>query len=187
MNDKSRAAVYNFLSTALIKEVDLDEVDVYRKAVGHLPEPFRSEAAPSLNGDDEEVYLKLRLDFTKTLVMYVHPYESVFRDPSGVLCTDLSVEVKDFYLRHGFEPDLARARVRCFDHLGLELAFMGILIERGDYEAQLEFLERHLARWAPIAGLAIASNASTGFYRALGRLVAHVVMSDYEALKGGDH
>ena len=187
MSGKSRAAVYNFLSAVLLREVELEELDLLRRAVESLPEPFRSEARPSLEGDDEDVYLRLRLDFTKTLVMYVHPYESVFRDPSGVLCTDLSVDVKNFYLRHGFEPDLAKARVRCFDHLGLELAFMGILVEKGSLDAQIEFLEKHLARWAPLAGLAISSTASTGFYRAIGRLVSHVVMSDYEALKGGEY
>lgn len=182
---EERANVYGFLSSILLREVGLDEVPALRRIVEGFPEPFRGEALESLSGSDEDVYLGLRVDFTKTFILYVHPYESVFRDPTGVLCTDLSVEVKRFYEKLGFEPDLSKARVRCFDHLGLELAFMSLLAKLGDLEAQREFLDRHLARWAPMAGLAIASNAATGFYRAIGRLVAHVVLSDYESLVGG--
>lgn len=185
MTGDGRAGVYGFLSRVLFREVDLEEVAVLRRVVEGLPEPFRSEALGSLVGSDEDVYLRLRVDFTKTLVLYVHPYESVFRDPSGILCTDVSVEVKRFYESMGFEPDLAEARVRCFDHLGVELAFMSLLAEQNDLEAQREFLNRHLARWAPMAGLAIAHTAATGFYRTIGRLVAHVVLSDYESLLGG--
>ena len=182
--DKARAGLYRFLSSVLTREIELEELGKIRKAVESMPEWLRAEAARSLEGDDEDVYLSLRLDFTKTLILYVHPYESVFRDPSGLLCTDLSVDVKRFYLRAGFEPDLASARVRCFDHIGLELAFMDKLIEKGDVGMQLEFMERHLARWAPLLGMAVAENAATGFYRAVGKLLSHFILSDYEYLVG---
>ncbi len=34
------------------------------------------------------------------------------------------------------------------------MAFMAELVKRGDVKLQLRFLEEHLARWGPLAGLA---------------------------------
>jgi TorA maturation chaperone TorD len=184
--DKARAGVYRFLSGLFTREIELEELDAVREAVSVFPEWLRREAEESLRGDDEDVYLALRVDFTKTLLLYTHPYESVYRDPTGLLCTDLSVEVKRFYLKAGYEPDLASTGVRCFDHIGLELEFMALMVERGDVDTQREFLERHLGRWAPVLGLVVADNASTGFYRALGLFLAHFVMADYNYLAGGE-
>ena len=183
--DRARAGVYSFLSRVFTREVELEEVDAVREAARSLPGWLAGRALEALEGGDEDVYLSLRVDFTKTLLLYVHPYESVFRDPSGLLCTQVSVAVKDFYLKAGFEPDLARARVRCFDHIGLELEFMARLAEGGDRALQLRFLEEHLGRWAPVLGIVVSETASTGFYRAVGELLSHFILADYAYLRGG--
>jgi TorA maturation chaperone TorD len=182
-SDTWRSNVYTLLSNLLLTDPEPEFLAKVKSVLGDAGGLF-SEMAESIGGD-EEAYLALRLDFTKTLILYVHPYESVFLDPSGLLCGDVSVKVYRFYRSAGFEPDLASARVRCGDHLGVEMAFMAELVKRGDAKLQLRFLEDHLARWGPIAGLAISSTASTTFYKLLGVAVAHFILNDYEYLKGG--
>ncbi|MCE4612116.1 MAG: molecular chaperone TorD family protein [Desulfurococcales archaeon] len=182
--DRARRGVYAFLSRVLTREVELDELDALREAVGSLPAWLGSRASQALEGDDEDVYLSLKVDFTKTFLLYIHPYESVFRDPSGLLCTDLSVSVKRYYQKAGYEPDLASTGVRCFDHIGLELEFMARLIEEGDVGLQVRFMEDHLGRWAPVLGIVVSETASTGFYRTVGEMLAHFILADYEYLSG---
>jgi TorA maturation chaperone TorD len=182
-SDTWRSNVYTLLSNLLLTDPEPEFLAKVKSVLGDAGGLF-GEMAESIGGD-EEAYLALRLDFTKTLILYVHPYESVFLDPSGLLCGDVSVKVYRFYRSAGFEPDLASARVRCGDHLGVEMAFMAELVKRGDVKLQLRFLEEHLARWGPLAGLAISSTASTTFYKLLGVAVAHFILNDYEYLKGG--
>ena len=185
--DKARRGVYAFLSRVLTREIELEEMEALREAVNSLPPWLGSKASKALDGDDEEVYLSLKVDFTKTLLLYIHPYESVFRDPSGLLCTDLSVSVKRYYQQAGFEPDLASTGVRCFDHIGLELEFMARLIEEGDVSLQARFMEEHLGRWAPVLGIVISETAFTGFYKAIGEMLAHFILADHEYLSGEAH
>ena len=181
--DKWRLGLYTLFSNLLLVD---PEPGLLAKIKGVLEEAggLFSEMAKSIE-DNEESYLALRVDFTRTLLLYVHPYESVFRDPSGLLCGDVSIEVYKFYRSAGFEPDLASARVRCGDHLGIEMSFMAKLVEVGDTRLQVKFMEEHLARWGPLAGLAISEVASTKFYKLLGLSIAHFILSDYEYLKGG--
>jgi len=181
-SDRWRAGVYRLLSNILLTDPEPSFLAKIKSVLGEAGGLF-ADMAEAI-GVDEESYLGLRVDFTKTLILYVHPYESVFRDPSGLLCGDVAVEVYRFYRRAGFEPDLASARVRCGDHLGIELSFMAELVDRGDVKTQLGFMEAHLARWGPLAGLAISDTASTEFYKLLGLVTAHYILSDYEYLKG---
>ncbi|MEM4024170.1 MAG: molecular chaperone TorD family protein [Pyrobaculum sp.] len=172
--------MYRFLAFLLTKELEPEVVEKVGRVVDELPEPYRSEMLAELSHADA---LRLRLDFTKTLLMYVHPYESVFRDPSGLLCTDVSAAVLRYYAKFGYAPDLRQARVRCGDHLGLELLFVGQLLEEGKKEVAADFMEKHLGRWGPIAGLAISRTAATSFYKALGMLVAEFIAEEYENLR----
>ncbi len=181
-SDLWRSNVYTLFSNLLLTD---PEPEFLIKIKGVLEEAggIFGEIAGSI-GDDRDSYLALRIDFTKTLILYVHPYESVFLDPSGLLCGDVSTKVYRFYKSVGFEPDLASARVRCGDHLGVEMAFMAKLVEKGDVNLQVRFLEEHLARWGPLAGLAISDVASTTFYKLLGVAIAHFILGDYEYVKG---
>ncbi|MDM7275840.1 MAG: molecular chaperone TorD family protein [Thermoprotei archaeon] len=181
--DQWRGGVYSLISFLLTTELSPEDIVKVRRI---FEDSGFHDLAEALNYGEEH-YISLKVDFTRTFILNVHLYESVFRDPTGLLCTDLSVEVKRFYARLGYEPDLASARVRCFDHLGIESAFMAELIRLGKRDLQLKFLEEHLARWGPLAGLAIAWNASTEFYRGLGLLIAHFILEDYVHLKFGGY
>jgi TorA maturation chaperone TorD len=177
--------MYTLLSRIFIQELSVEDIAKLRAIVEALPERQRAKVLDELSRfSDEDLYLRLRVDYTKTFILYVHPYESVFLDSSGLLCTDRSAEVKRFYLMAGYEPSLAEARVRCFDHIGLELGFMAKLIEDGRVELQYRFLRNHLARWAPVLGIVVSEVASTAFYRAMGELLAEFVVEDYRYLKG---
>jgi Uncharacterized component of anaerobic dehydrogenases len=182
-SDMWRFNLYTLFSNLLLTDPEPEFLSKVKGVMGGVGGLF-NDMAGSIGGD-EDSYVALRLDFTKTLILYVHPYESVFLDPSGLLCGDVSTEVYRFYRTVGFEPDLPSARVRCGDHLGIEMSFMAKLIEKGDIDLQVRFLEEHLARWGPLAGLAISDVASTAFYKLLGVAIAHFILSDYEYLKGG--
>ncbi len=181
--ERARYGMYVLLSRVFVRELEQDDIDRLRSVAEALPEPQRSMVMRELESyDPEDLYLRLRVDYTKTLIMYVHPYESVFLDPSGLLCTDLSASVKRFYAMAGYEPSLEEARVRCFDHVGLELAFMAKLVEEGRIELQYRFMREHLARWAPVLGIVVSEVASTGVYRAMGSLLAEFIVEDYRYL-----
>ncbi|MGC8993950.1 MAG: TorD/DmsD family molecular chaperone [Pyrobaculum sp.] len=177
----SLSPLYRFVSYLLIRELEPEDLPKVRHVVDNLPEPYRGDMLSELDRGD--AYLRLRVDFTKTLLMYVHPYESVFVDPSGLMCTDVSAEVLRYYAKFGYEPDLRSARVRCGDHLGLELLFAASLMEEGRGEAAADFFERHLGRWGPLAGFAIYKSAATSFYKSLGMLVAELIAEGYENLR----
>lgn len=176
MNDMG--PFYQFLGTLLLKELTQDDFSLIKPVIENLPKRYSEPMLEELY--KENAYLRLRLDFTKTLLIYVHPYESVFLDPSGLLCTDVSAQVLSFYSKAGFKPDLSRARVRCGDHLGVELFFVGELLNAGRRDLATEFLKSHLLKWGPLAAMAIRDTASTKFYKTLGELIRDFLLADYE-------
>ncbi len=182
---RARYGMYTFLSRIFMSELGLEEVAKLKKIVNTLPEPQRSTVLSEFKTHStEELYLRLRVDYTKTFLLYIHPYESFFLDETGLLCTDVSTSVKRFYIMAGYEPVIEEARVRCFDHIGLELAFMAKLIEENRLDLQYRFLKQHLVRWAPVFGIVVSEVASTKFYSAMGELLAEFVVEDYRYVHG---
>lgn len=187
---EARSGTYRLLARLALAEIDaplaqaIEELPVFGQALADSGGP---SALPSL-----------RAEYTRTFLMNVHPYESVYLDESGMLNTPLSGGVLEHYREHGYEPEAATT-TGAPDHLGLELGFMAHLVEReaatrcagnGDVaEAlradQLHFLADHLVRWAPIFGHLLAQVAASPFYRALGQVVERFVLGDYESLASG--
>jgi TorA maturation chaperone TorD len=187
---EARSGTYRLLARLALAEPDAE------LARALLDMPLFGQALAASGGVD--ALPALRAEYTRTFLMNVHPYESVYLDESGMLNTELSGSVLGHYREHGFGSGASRA-TGAPDHLGLELEFMSHLIEReaaarrAESAAvaasiqvdQVHFLEAHLLRWGPIFGTVLAELAESPLYRTLGEAIGTFLLGDYEALAAG--
>lgn len=144
-------------------------------------------------------HLPAELDLDQAAAAHYHtftdtvlPFESVFRDPSGLIGGEVSTAVAANYGESGFSHT-AEA-----DAVGTELAFLAYLCaaESAAWEvnhqqsatrwqdAQRSFLEKHLLGWLPPFTAALASGRRH-FFAALGRLTL-VLAAEHLTLLGTD-
>lgn len=116
------------------------------------------------------------------------PYESVHRESQ--LLGDTTLAVVRAYADSGFGTIFPSAGPQ--DHIGVELRFIALAaheemqawLSKGRdaaiaaLERQQAFLESHLLMWAPAYGRALASQARTPLYAALGVLTETVLTDD---------
>jgi putative dimethyl sulfoxide reductase chaperone len=184
---EARASTYGLLARLTLREPEPELLDSLRDLPIFGP-ALAATAAPDLPR-------ALRVEYTRTFLMNVHPYESVFLDESGMLNAPSSAAVLEHYRQHGYEPpELTSSGAP--DHLGLELGFMAHLVARAAraqragndavalalLEEQRHFLLAHLAVWAPIFGRALQELAASPFYRALGQTLEVFILDDLQAL-----
>lgn len=107
------------------------------------------------------------------------PYESVFTSEERILMQDARDGAVSYYRRAGM--DLPADNTTPEDHLGFELQFFAVLIDRGsaaiddnDMAAfgetlalQRGFFTQHLENWVPDFCAAVEEHAQTGFYKAV--------------------
>lgn len=92
------------------------------------------------------------------------PCESPYFSLDGLVFDDDTFAVRDWYRRYG----LAAARTNMpDDHIGVQIAFIGSLVERGETQAAQEFLEAHLGRFVDQVLAGIRSHAISSTYQAL--------------------
>ena len=182
----ARQGSYELLARLLLQPPDASLLAALRD----VP-PF--DAAVSDLAD--EARQALRVEYTRLLLMQVHPFESVYLDESAMLNTPSSGAVLEHYREHGFEP-LELRSAGAPDHLGLELLFMAHLVRRersaraigqaavaeAILEDQRHFLREHVARWAPIFGRVLTEAARSTVYAALGQAIEEYVLEEYERL-----
>ena len=93
----------------------------------------------------------------------VHPYQSYFLDPAGLLGGPVTESVIQCYGRSGFQPETSAESA---DHIGFELGFLATLCAAESealeanaaqqiQERQFAFLHEHLLRWIGPLTLAI--------------------------------
>jgi len=142
------------------------------------PEPFDPQEAAAIH------YQVFSLD--------IFPFESIFRDPSGLLGGVYSSQVQERYQQAGFQQT-----TDC-DHIGYELAFLatlcgseGAALEREEIakavrsqELQKAFFQDHLVCWLPafVNALAFCGQA---FYAAVGQLTLDLVYDHFLQLGQG--
>jgi TorA maturation chaperone TorD len=94
------------------------------------------------------------------------PYASVYINHTGLLRQQGFDEALAMYRRAGLEPDSSDDLP---DHIRYELAFIALLLERGDHDRAEEFIDRHLGRWFPRFANRLLSAEPHPFYHTLGR------------------
>ena len=97
------------------------------------------------------------------------PCESVYTSPQKLFMQESWEEVIDLYKQYGLKKNNTYSDLM-EDHIALELEFMAELIEKGDCETQLSFINSHLLNWIPEFLADIDRYAAQDFYKALGRI-----------------
>lgn len=210
---QQRQHIYAFLQSIYEKEVTKDFIsclpprvkpilaiaDVFpgaetRQLLKELVE--FTETIPSQ--DLETLYIKLAADYARLFLstgsVPPHPSESVYLE--GPMMQRSRDEVLEMYWSFGI--DKRKEFTEPEDHIAVELSFIAYLCsktinalksnntgEAGKYlEAQKEFLEKHLIRWAPKLVKDILSTARTPFYKAIAALTRDYLELDLSAIKG---
>ena len=145
--------------------------------------PFYAEAA---DADAETLRIDLAADYNQLFLgMSAHPvapYESVYTSDEGLMMQEARDEVLAVYRSEGLDklPSWKESE----DHIALELEFMAVLGDRivtaaeAADEAEVErllstqrnFLEDHLASWAPLMTADLRRFTQCGLYQGLASL-----------------
>lgn len=174
-----RSSVYRVLAQAFRYPAD-DEVPALRTSVAaaraSAPAGTADELARLGAALTAATANALREDHAATFGHVVSPdcplYETACEGVDAFRQPQTLADLHGFYRAFGLEP-AAGARERA-DHLAIELEFMHYLTYREAYalahhgaakveqirEAQRRFLERHLGRWAPALGRAVAERSA---------------------------
>lgn len=125
--------------------------------IGAFPEygPVDAEAV-------EQDYLRLLVGLGTPLAP---PWESVWASDARLLFQRQTLDVRYWYRSAGLQA--AELHHEPDDHIGLELEFVGRLLERGDDDTAAAFVREHPLAWADRWLLAVEQNARTAFYPAL--------------------
>ncbi|MCC7208758.1 MAG: molecular chaperone TorD family protein [Anaerolineae bacterium] len=116
------------------------------------------------------------------------PWESVYRDPDGLIFDEKTLEVRRMY--QGFGMAVPNPGREPEDHIGLEMRFVAYLSALGLQAIQTEqadrlaaivlgmrtFLESHLGQWADLCLDRVLQHAETPYYRGVAELAAGSVL-----------
>lgn len=100
--------------------------------------------------------------------MVVPLWESLWRSREKLLFTQETSAVREWYARHGLE--IQQVGHAAEDHLGLELFFLGWLVDQGQLDAAETFLIEHVTPWIPHCCHRLRDEAETPFWRAVFRI-----------------
>lgn len=187
MFDPSNECIYDFWSQGILKTLPVSSRNPrFIKAASQLRESV---------GDTSSTYMLMKDDY---LALFsgkgkplAPPYESVYRDNDHLLFGKQTINVRSFYESYGW---VSRYRDKIpDDHLGVELLFLTILIEKyldfDDKSCHVEmsneikrFLEQHILTWIPKWNEAVQQNARTLSYRGIGTLVQACAEDIYSIL-----
>jgi TorA maturation chaperone TorD len=142
-------------------------------------------ALDAINLDSEEELEEILWDYTRLFIGPYHlpcpPLESVYTSPKRLMMQDAYGEVRDFYSHIGIE--IGNEDVMP-DHIGAELNFLAILLDRiasesgkhVQYEMLAEeFLTSHMRNWVPHFTADMEEASETNFYKALAKITRKAV------------
>ena len=192
---KHRSATYGLLSRLYAKEVDAELLDELHDTL--WPVETGSDAgdegnrliATYLSGADAHAITDLAVDYVRAFIGHgvdaysaAYPFESVYTSPKRLMMQEARDEVLAVYRSEGLDklPSWKESE----DHIALELEFMAVLGDRivtaaeAAAEAEVErllstqrnFLEDHLASWAPLMTADLRRFAQCGLYQGLASL-----------------
>jgi TorA maturation chaperone TorD len=139
----------------------------------------------------------LNIDFTDISLLHLTPYESFYVREDGQIESGGDNPVYEFYEKFNFVVEKDRARVVSPDHIAIELEFMYMLVnaegkalENSDQivaneykDMQIEFLEKHILKFAPLYLINVKNESKTPFYHDTAEATLEFLLSDYQQLK----
>ncbi len=159
------------------------------------------------NLQDWEPYVKLssqelidqhlNIDFTDISLLHLVPYESFYTRGDAQIESGGDNTVYEFYEKFNFVVQKDKARVVSPDHIAIEMEFMYMLInaeckaiKNSDFQAvkdhkelQIEFLEKHILKFAPLYFINAKNESKTPFYHDAAEASLEFLLSDYQQLK----
>ncbi len=195
---KNRSDFYNFFSRLFLYELDVSTLN-YLKQNSSISELFVNLQSWDLwqtvnNQDLLNSYLNP--DFTNLSILHLVPYESFYTRDDGMIESGGANPVTNFYHEFGFKVEFDEARVIAPDHIGIELAFMSMLIDaemsaihENDIKTsdkiratQQNFMEKHIVNWVSLYLINFKFEARTPLYHDLGELALAFILEDHDFL-----
>lgn len=200
---RGRRATYQFLSRLFRTEVDQELYDtlVSMRFPANTGNPLVDEGYRMICGylsqASGDVLTELAVDYVRAFIgsgndgfSAAYPYESVYTSPKRLMMQDARDEVLVLYRAAGLAKQESWKEGE--DHIALELEFEQILanrtveaLERGDEDeafslltTQKNFLDDHLAAWAPMMTSDMRRFAKTDLYRGLAHLTDGFLSTD---------
>ena len=201
--NKQRAATYGLLSRLYRVEIDEELLEELRgmrfpakTGSDEVDAGYRLIAQYLSNAWDNSV-TDLAVDYVRTFIGHgvdafsaAYPFESVYTSEKRLLMQEARDEVLAIYRAAGLDKQDSWKEGE--DHIALELEFEQILanrtveaLERGDEDeafslltTQKNFLDDHLAAWAPMMTSDMRRFAKTDLYRGLAHLTDGFLSSD---------
>ena len=197
-NTKARANIYALLSRILLQELDLEMLEIIKKDENILDFfPTLKEWKPLWETEGTKLLEEyLNPDFVNLSILHIIPYETFYTREDQKIETGGANPVTDMYSASNFVVDYELSRTVAADHIGIELEFMYHLVsaeekamQESDMEAvksikeiQMEFLNKHLLRWAPLYLVNVKFEARTPLYYDVADMALEFILSDNEYL-----
>ncbi|MFQ5763586.1 MAG: molecular chaperone [Rhodospirillales bacterium] len=202
---RERSRLYGFLAAVYREEPSA-------ALLRRIKEPRFSEALADagvrLDKDfferpEDELLLDLAVEYTRLFIgpgRHVSPHESVHRNGGGgLLWGAATAEVLSFIEACGFRYKSTYHGIP--DHISVELEFMKEIVareararRRKDCRAvenilriEAEFIDQHLARWAPVFCQKVIEEADLPFYGELAKLTVDFLDSENEEIERRAH
>ncbi len=195
---QSRVNIYALLSRILLQELDVKTLKMIKKDENILDFFPTLKSWNQLQEVEEDKLLGeyFNPDFVNLSVLHLIPYESFYVREDQMVETGGANPVTDMYSRYNFMVDYERSRTVSSDHIGIELEFMHHLclaelkaLESEDLDAvkelqsvQLEFINNHLLKWAPLYLINMKYEARTPLYYDCADMALEFLLSDNEYL-----
>ena len=193
---QARSNIYALLSRILMQELDDDMLTTIKnddQILEFFPNLKKWELLSTLQ-NSELLGEHLNPDFVNLSVLHLVPYETFYTRDDQKIETGGANPVTDIYSAYNFMVDYEVARVVSSDHIGVELEFMHHLceaqmkaMEEGDDEsakdflnAQKEFLNVHLLKWAPMYLINMKYESRTPLYYDAAEMALEFILSDNE-------
>jgi TorA maturation chaperone TorD len=184
MNNEYRLYIYAFLSRVMSNIPDRRFITDLKNNESLL-EIIGEETFKWVKENDEEtLYEAMNVDYSSMFILNTQPVESFVLDAKNETLVGLQNPVMAFYFTHGFEVNMDQTDIMAPDHLGIEFAFMQMLIYRNELQPQIDFLDQHLFAWVVPYMMGMKSMAETPFYRDMCDFIIEFLSSDYEFLHG---
>lgn len=195
---KARVNIYALLSRILMQELDVDLLKMIKKDENILDFfPTLKEWAPLKEVKEEKLLEEyLNPDFVNLSILHLIPYESFYVREDQMIETGGANPVTDMYSAYNFMVDYEASRTVSSDHIGIEFEFMHHLclaeskaLQEGEMNSvneiravELEFLQKHLVKWAPLYLINMKYEARTPLYYDAADMALEFLLSDHEYL-----
>ena len=188
MFDPSNECIHDFWNQGILKTLPVKSQNPRYILAASLLRQSVDNKTTSLERMRED-YLAL---FTGTGSPLAPPYESVYRSHEHLMFDKQTEEVREFYRSYGWEPRFKG--VIPDDHLGIELLFLTILLEKflnlDDYACESEmqneirrYIHDHILSWIPQWNEDMIKYANTIGYKGISTLI-YACVEDIYGLMG---